>query len=105
MKPRKVRVGGHIWTVKWVPGKDMEGLIGLTDAQHLTVFINQEYPPTVQRETLIHELMHVALFGAVPADAHPDEDVEVFICGSSGGLFDAFTRNSWVVEYITKGEG
>ena len=56
--PLKVRCSFFTWLIKFV--KLTDGNHGYTDKVRKEIKIDKSDPPQVQRETLMHELLHVA---------------------------------------------
>jgi Zn-dependent peptidase ImmA (M78 family) len=78
--------------------------IGLAFGQDLTIFIASWVHPRLQRETLLHELMHACVFGAA-SDSIPADDTdheEHFVSGLDAPLLATLRDNPDLVRYLTE---
>jgi len=59
--PKKLKIGGHIYSVEWTKPKDTErrkGNWGITLLEEKRILIDREMPQSQKEETFIHELLH-----------------------------------------------
>lgn len=61
--PSKLKIGGHIYTVKLVDPDDIQKDCGECAVDKLEIKIKRNMPQTMQEETLIHEAIHAMNFG------------------------------------------
>ena len=76
---------------------------GKTDSTEKVIYINTRYPAQVQRETLFHEIMHVAFedcayFGKDDYKAG-DQEEDIIRYGSPI-LVQIFQDNAWLQRFI-----
>lgn len=126
-RPKRIRVGPYTFTVDWsergwsdtreamVAGYDADlgRAYGFTDRRNLGMWINPNAPIELQREALLHEVMHACqAVAALPnagyvGDAvHRPGDVtgEDFITRLAPILLDALARNRDLAAFITSTE-
>lgn len=59
MKPSEIRAGGRVYQVQYTPLLLGTHLCGQTNFRQQTVSIDESYPEGQQRETVLHEIMHL----------------------------------------------
>lgn len=89
----KIKINHDTWTIKRADDdaafmNDIDGscFLGLTDYEHLKIYIRRGMPRTVTRATLLHELAHAFML----SHACHVEDVEA-VCDFVGAYADAVT--------------
>ena len=75
-KPTKFKSGFYTWKIIWSEEK-VEDCFGKTDIGSKSIIIYSQDNAEIERETLLHEILHVAL----------DDKCDA-IFGSEGGKFD-----------------
>jgi len=107
--PRRIRLGGHVWTLHFgeIPkkyeeyfGDQLENLFGCTNRENMEIWISTKYPPAVQKQTLLHELMHAMAYAFVPQSfsAFDEKEIERLSCA----LYALFEQNKPLIEWLTK---
>ena len=56
--PKKIKIGGHIYTIKMVDGEDIDNDAGEQNRSRNIIKIRKDLPQTQIEETLIHEILH-----------------------------------------------
>ena len=74
-KPTKFKSGYYTWKIKWSDEKADEAF-GKTCSSTKTVTIYKQDNEQVEKETLLHEILHVALEDKAEAIFNLDEKVE-----------------------------
>lgn len=76
----EVIVGPHIITVIEAPELDAllaeDGVVGRSDTQRLTIQLRSGMPPSVRKETLLHEVLHHVIALGPYATRWSDEEEE-----------------------------
>lgn len=79
--PRNVRVGAFTWRVDAGPKATLalarDGDYGQTDLDSLTIRVRGDVAPELQRETLLHEMIHAALMQTPLAEWPSDQQEAV----------------------------
>jgi hypothetical protein len=103
--PARLHVGPHQYTVNVdaVRCRDL-GVRGQTDADALAILLNPALPISMQRDTLLHELLH-ALFDVQGTDVSDrplldDDEEERLVRGLAPLLLDALRRNPRLVTFL-----
>lgn len=121
-RPDWVDVAGRVWDIEWsktsddfrdllkrinFPG-DPEDVAAVTDHHKMTIIVNTEVHLNIQRENLLHELMHAVLFG-VKADNGDDSKVididweEHYLSAMDAPLLATLKRNPHVTAWLLAG--
>ena len=74
-KPTKFKSGYYTWKIKWSPEK-AEELFSKTCSSTKTITIYKQENKQVERETLLHEILHVALEDKADAIFNYEEKLE-----------------------------
>ena len=105
-KPTKFFSDCFEWTIYWSKEKADE-VFGKTDTSTKTITIYQCDSKQIERETLFHELLHVALddkaesvFGYEPNDAKAHDKEENLIRLLSPAFMEILTRAPELVRYL-----
>lgn len=107
--PKQILMGPYMWTVAkskqtWDAikrsGAGDDGCIGFCEAPALTIHIQPELPPSLERETLLHEILHAAAFTAGIHDERKHGE-EKWASHLSPPLLDALRRTEGLLEYLT----
>ena len=96
LKPESLQIGTISYTVKYVTQHEMhdrEDCFGLHDESG-TIIINTSYPPSRQKNTVLHEILH-ALSGRYGLGLE-----EKAIRGLANSLFEAMQRNPAAFDWI-----
>jgi hypothetical protein len=99
-RPRQSKHMGHIYKIRYAPEiKEGEvSLCGQTDNAKGIILIEEGMPPSKERETLIHEVLHQIL----EVSGFP-EDIEEQICTYGGAALGAhISENPLFWRYITR---
>lgn len=108
--PDKVLVAGRPWTIKFVnetkmhilSPTDVDAPSGLTFGQSLKIFIGNWTHKHLQRENVLHEVIHACSFG-VRFDGELGDDLDAeewFISGIDSPLLTTLRDNPALVEYL-----
>lgn len=106
MRPRRVRIGHTVWTMKWSKAA-VDELVHIKDsasgaASHRFSTIAVEplpESPVLEREVALHEVLH-ACFQATGMK-WSEEREEAFVAGLSPVLLAALRDNPSLVRYLT----
>jgi hypothetical protein len=107
--PRRIKLGGHVWTLHFgeIPkkyeeyfGDQLENLFGCTNRENMEIWISTKYSPAVQKQTLLHELMHAMAYVFVPQSfsAFDEKEIERLSCA----LYALIEQNKPLIEWLTK---
>ena len=109
--PEKILVAGRPWTIKFVNEEKMLGLhssvdethCGLTFGQTLKIFIGNWTHPHLQRENVLHEVMHAcSIGGSFDGELSDDLDAEEWMfSGIDSPLLTTLRDNPALVAYLT----
>lgn len=90
MLPRTVRISGHLFTVREVPGSQLEEY-GNCRVRTCTIQINEDLADSMKHLTLLHEVCHaiVAFSGLELGESQEESVVEAM----SSGLFAVLRAN------------
>jgi len=108
--PNKILVAGRPWTIKFVTETKMHSLSpvdvnapsGLTFGQTLKIFIGNWTHLHLQRENVLHEVMHACFFGArFDGELDGDTDAEEWMfSGMDSPLLTTLRDNPALVTYL-----
>jgi len=108
--PRKILVAGRPWTIKFVNETKMLGfnimdgdaVCGLTFGQTLKIFIGNWANEHLQREAVLHEVMHACFFGGkFDGELSDDLDAEEWmLSGIDSPLLTTLRDNPALVAYL-----
>ena len=103
-KPTKVRAGFYTWKINWTSEKADE-TFGKTDMNRKTITIYKQDNEEIDRETLMHELLHVALEDKVDSvfdnvEKRNDEKEENLIRLLSPVLIQILNDNKKLTKYL-----
>lgn len=108
--PDKILVAGRPWTIKFVNEAKMlrlsptsdEGHCGLTFGQSLKIFIGNWTHTYLQRENVLHEVMHACSYGgSFHGPLGEDLDTEEWlISGIDSPLLTTLRDNPALVAYL-----
>lgn len=101
-RPTSARIGPFTYAIEWpifVSDEDGEVVSGEAAHVELTIRVSRGLPIDLQRKTLLHELMHAAVF----VTGHNTDEVteEQFIRSSAFALFGILRDNPDVARFIT----
>lgn len=108
--PAHITVGGRPWAVKVVTQPRMiqvsEGdtnCLGLAHGNLLTIFVGDWLPAYMQREILLHEVLHACVFGGEFAGqlAEDVDHEEHYVSGLDAPLLATLRDNPALVRYLT----
>jgi hypothetical protein len=94
----RIRINGLNWTVQNVAREDDRLILddsvclGITYCKDLNIFMDEELPITLYRQTLIHELVHAFIFSFGVHVIADEDDTEEFICDFIGAHLDDIYR-------------
>ena len=108
--PDKILVAGRPWTIKFVNEEKMSGIshgvadsvCGLTFGQTLKIFIGDWTHTHLQRENVLHEVMHACHYGG-SFDGELGEDLDAeewMISGIDSPLLTTLRDNPALVAYL-----
>lgn len=106
MKPPKaVRVGPHVFSVSLLPELSNAGAAGLTGTDTQEIHVDAKLGPTVEREVVVHELLH-AVWGQTFLtrrfpDNGSDSEGEGIICELAPRLLALLRDNPRLLTYLT----
>jgi hypothetical protein len=85
---------------EWEAGGKGENASGFTDFDSETIYIRDDLTPAMRADTLLHEMVHVALLaGGIAEDRKYTE--EEYVCITTAGLKQLLTAdNDEVMEYL-----
>jgi len=109
--PDKILVAGRPWTIKFVNeakmvrlshGIDAAGASGLTFGESLKIFIGNWTHEHLQRENVLHEVMHACFYGArFDAELAEGSDPEEWMfSGMDSPLLTTLRDNPDLVAYL-----
>ena len=106
MKPPKaVRVGPHTYSVTLAPELSNAGASGLCGTDTQEVHIDAKLGPTVERETVLHELIHAIWAQTFLKRGYPDDSGggtgETIIDELAPRLLALLRDNPRLVTYLT----
>ena len=96
MRPKKVKIFNCIYTIKQLPQGLAEDLDGNVITETLSIYINANRPPAIQRETLLHEVIHV-LVETLQLDKALEEEICTRI---AMGLMTVMMDNPKLKKYL-----
>ena len=99
------KMGGFTWEVHFQPS-DGESF-GTTSVQKKAIFIDNTHPMQIQRETLLHELLHACFEDCAPIRVeyvNPGDREEDIVRYLSPRLFQALGENAWLRKFIFGGK-
>jgi hypothetical protein len=105
-RPTAVRIVGHRWTIDWVDETTMrnrgldDNIVGLTFGQTGEILMADWISVDMQRERLLHEIMHACMFSAVPNGIEFDDHEEVVLSAIDGPLWATLKNNPKVLAWI-----
>lgn len=94
--PRHIQVGPFRYRVR----VDQIDDCGTTDPDRLTITLRESNPSDVQRETLLHEVLHAVLANCGLAKELGDDQEEHVVRALSPILLDTFDRNPRLVDFL-----
>lgn len=56
--PKKLKIGGHIYSIIYSDHEDIDGDCGQSNRSRNTIKIRNDLPKSQQQETLLHEILH-----------------------------------------------
>ena len=101
MKSKKAKLGFFTYSIRFV--KQPEENCGETDIHNKDIWINTRYSEEVQRETLMHELLHVALDDCSALkveEMKPNDREEDIVRTMSPRLMQFMCDNKWIRELL-----
>lgn len=94
----KIKIGPFWWTVVFTETGLLDDSDGKCDLTQCTIYIRESSHPTIQRETLLHEIQHaIAWMLGDPINLTQQE--KMFRPGSPA-LLDVLRVNNDLVEYL-----
>lgn len=107
--PRKIRLGGQVWSLHFgeIPkeyaeyfGDELENLFGCTNREKMEIWISSKYSIAIQKQTLLHELMHAMAYAFVPQSfsAFDEKEIERLSCA----LYALIEQNKLLIEWLSK---
>jgi hypothetical protein len=101
VKPKRVKIGWHWWDIEFRQinefTTDGDGLYGLCNKLKKKIYVDTESHEDIQRQTLLHEILH-AIWAV--ADIGDSEDEEETILKLSPLLMGVLIENPAVTKYI-----
>lgn len=103
MKPRRVRINGGDFTIKYRKFSDKEGTIGHCFYQKALIEVSSEQTPFNTRDILLHEIMHAILVrqGHV-GKCFGNSTEEKFVNALASGVVSVLQDNTelalWLIE-------
>lgn len=108
MNGMSVAMGPHRYVIRADESHDMhlhaDDARGHCHADRLTLCVDSRLPLSVQRDTVLHELLHAAWNQAglnALTDTLPDGTEELVVSSLSTLLLDALLRNPALMEFLT----
>lgn len=98
--PRSVVVGPHIYEVRLVDGlrhDEEDPLLGVCFTDDLLISLDADQPPSVMRETLLHEIVHALAHQWSLGDT---SDEEAWASALGVGLLQVFRYNPDLVAWL-----
>lgn len=123
-RPDWVQIGGRVWEITWyIKPEDFkkrmadigfnevlgdDDVAACTDHHHLEIHMRTDMVLTLQRENLLHEIMHAALFGVRPdhgsnMEAKDMDWEEFFISMLDSPLLMTLKYNPHVLAWLMAG--
>jgi len=93
---KKVIIGGYRWNILFEKPK-VEHAIGLTDVMKLTIWIEPDMAETIQKSTLVHELLHAIAFTAGKSEKDGEE---AWVSALAPLLFTMLRDNKELRDYL-----
>jgi hypothetical protein len=97
--PKTVKVGAFTWTVessaKTTLALALDGRYGDTNLDQLTIRVRGDIHPVLQRETLLHEMIHAALMQTPLAEQLTADQQEAVCRGLSPFLLEHLFVSGW----------
>jgi hypothetical protein len=56
---KRIKIGPHTFKIEYGKGLGVDDNFGKADMESLTIFIRDDVPESLQRETLVHECLHL----------------------------------------------
>ena len=110
MRPHFIMVGSHKYTVTYsteelaITGLRIKAtLLGHTNHWALTITIQEGLPHTIERETLLHEVIH-AIWSVSGVGEDKSMEQETMVRGVEQIFFQVLTNNSTFLKYLTDKE-
>lgn len=100
-KPRRLRIGAHIWTVLWskrAVEKHVKNAVGACSADALEIAVAPQGSKRQMQATLLHEILHACIESSQPGLPYDKE--ERFVSAVTAPLLDALRSNPRLVEYL-----
>lgn len=92
--PKKMRIGGLEWTIKFDKDVAAQGeIFGSTHFDTQLIFIDPRAPKDKQEQTFVHELLHVINYQWGIAKRMNDKDEEELVNAQAFGLYAALKEN------------
>ena len=102
--PRKIKVGYLTFTCAELPEHDCEvetgSEYGECDAASLQIIVNRELNSQVKRETVLHEVLHAAIYAATSAQQMTTEQEEKLVWPLSPILLQVLRDNPHLVRFL-----
>lgn len=98
--PRRVKFGGHVWTLTRVdldPGLD---IFGRTMKRPSVIEVDRDQGVEQERNTVVHELLHAIV--SMAGDLGDDSDEERIVSTLSPWLLTMLRENPSLVRYLTE---
>lgn len=95
-RPAYIQVGPLRWTVVWEGHED--GSYGSCDTYTLTINIRDDLAPDLERETVMHELLH-AVYRTAGIDSTVMREEQI-VSALSPHLMDAMLRTPGLLSYL-----
>jgi hypothetical protein len=109
-RPNSVRVGPYKYSIKFSSkllnekeiqlGDPVNTLRGCCITDECLIVIDDRLPDTLQRETLMHEIMHASCHSSGRLNPEDRLDEESFICIMSPNLLGTLTFNPALKKYL-----
>lgn len=100
-RPRQSKHLGHIYKIKWVKAPSADGVPanGTCDAANNIIEIEEGLLPSLERETLIHEVLHQMLKSGVTVPENLEEPIVQYLGAAIGAHIN---ENPKFWAYVTR---
>jgi len=103
IRPKRFKAGFFMWSIKWSIDK-VDDAFGKTDMNRKVITIYGQDNQEIDRETLMHELLHVALEDKIDTvfdgDKKNDEKEESLVRLLSPTLIQILSDNKKLTKYL-----
>ncbi len=102
MRPKSVQVGPHVYTITYEKGlvSATDGSSGATGADTQSILVDDQLGSTVERETVLHEVLHAVWTQTLLDLTLDDNQEEQVIWSLSPRLLDVIRSNRSLIYWL-----